>query len=60
LLLRNSSVQIINTPKRFVVLRSGKYVGGRISELVLQTPEVTKYILAHPDEIIDGGNLIYG
>lgn len=60
LLLRNSAVQIINTPKRFVVLRNGKYVGGRISELVLQTPDVTKYILAHPDEIIDGGNLIYG
>lgn len=60
LLVRNSAVQIINTSKRFVVLRNGKYVGGRISELVLQTPEVTEYILAHPDETVDGDNLIYG
>lgn len=60
LLERNASVQIIHTSKRFTVLRNGKYVGGRISELVFQTPEVTDYILAHPAKTIDGGNLIDG
>ncbi len=58
LLRKNSSVQIINTINRFTVLRSGKYVGGRISELVFKTPEVTEYIMAHPEEEIDGNNFI--
>lgn len=59
LLLRNNPrVKIINTPTRFTVLRDGKYVGGRINELVFQTPDVTDYLMNHPAEEIDGGNLI--
>lgn len=61
LLRKNPGVRIINTPGRFTVLRDGKYVGGRINELVFRTPVVTDYILNHPAEEIDGGNLIvYG
>lgn len=58
LLLRNPGVLIINTPDRFTVLRNGKYVGGRISELVFRTPEVTEYINNHPAEEITGENFI--
>ncbi len=58
LLRKNPSVKIINTPTRFTVLRDGKYVGGRINELVFRTPEVTDYLLYHPVEEIDAGNLI--
>jgi len=58
LLKRNPAVKIINTPSRFTVLRNGKYVGGRISELIFKVPEVTEYILNHPDEEITGGNLL--
>lgn len=58
LLRKNPSVRIINAPGRFTVLRDGKYVGGRINELVFRTPVVTDYILNHPAEEIDGGNFI--
>lgn len=58
LLRKNPTVKIINTPTRFTVLRDGKYVGGRINELVFRTSEVTDYLMKHPDEEIDGGNLI--
>jgi hypothetical protein len=60
LLRKNPSVKIINSPARFTVLRDGKYVGGRINELVFRTPEVTDYLLSHPAEEIDGGNFIVG
>ena len=40
------------------VLRDGKYVGGRINELVFRTPDVTDYILNHPAEEIGAGNLV--
>lgn len=58
LLRKNPSVKIINTPSRFTVLRDGKYVGGRINELVFRTPTVTDYLLNHPAEEIDGRNLL--
>jgi len=58
LLQNNPSVVIINEPARFTILRHGKYVGGRINQLVFQVPEVTDYILAHPADRIDGTNLI--
>jgi len=58
LLCRNPGVIIYNTPNRFTVLRNGKYVGGRINELVFRTPDVTAYILNHPAEEIDGSNFI--
>jgi DNA primase len=58
LLRKNPSVKIINSPGRYTVLRDGKYVGGRINELVFRTPEVMEYILNHPAEEIDGTNLI--
>lgn len=56
LLKKNPSILIINTPDRFTALRNGKYIGGRISELVFRVPEVTEYIRNHPDETIDGKN----
>jgi len=58
LLAQNPSVQIINTPERLTVLRNGKYVGGRINELVFRTQEVLDHILSHPDEMIDRNNLL--
>jgi DNA primase len=58
LLRKNPCVKIINTPDRYTVLRSGKYVGGRINELVFKTPEVLDYISNHPANEIDAGNLI--
>jgi DNA primase len=58
LLLNNPGVKIINTRDRFTVLRNGKYVGGRIAELVFQTQTVTDYLMNHSAEEIDGGNLI--
>ena len=58
LLKKNPSVKIINTKTRFTVLRDGKYVGGRINELVFRFPDVTDYIAKHPAEEIDGENLI--
>jgi len=60
LLRKNPGVVIYNSPNRFAVLRQGKYVGGRINELVFRVPEVTDYIMNHPAVEIDGGNLIYG
>jgi hypothetical protein len=51
-------VRIINTPTRYTVLRDGKYVGGRINELVFKTPEVLDYITAHPAAEIGAGNLL--
>jgi len=59
LLLGNPSVKIINSAERFTILRNGKYVGGRINELVFRVPVVTDYVLNHPAEKIDGENLIY-
>jgi DNA primase len=59
LLLRNNpTVKIINAPGRYTVLRGGKYVGGRINELVFKSPEVLDYISNHPADEIDGTNLI--
>ena len=58
LLRKNPGVKIINTPDRFTVLRQGKYVGGRINELVFQVPETREYIFNHPAEEIDGENFV--
>ncbi|MEN6464522.1 MAG: CHC2 zinc finger domain-containing protein [Syntrophaceae bacterium] len=58
LLRKNPGVKIFNSPDRFTVLRNGKYVGGRINELVFRVPEVTDYILKHPAQEIDGSNLV--
>jgi hypothetical protein len=58
LLRKNRGVQIINSTNRYTVLRNGKYVGGRINELVFRVPEVTDYLLSHPEERIDASNLI--
>jgi hypothetical protein len=58
LLRNNPKVKIINKPDRFTVLRDGRYVGGRINYLVFREEIVTAYILNHPDEEIDGTNLI--
>ena len=58
LLKKNPGVKIINTEKRYTVLRDGKYVGGRINELVFRTPAVTEYILNHPAEEINGENFL--
>ena len=58
LLRNNSAVKIINTPDRYTVLRHGKYVGGRINELVFHSPEVMAWIGNHPAAEIDGLNLV--
>ncbi len=58
LLKRNPGVRIINTPNRYAVLRNGKYVGGRINELVFRDPDVIAYVQHHPAAEIHGGNLI--
>jgi len=58
LLRNNPGVKIINIEDRLAVLRNGKYVGGRINELVFRDPEVTGYIVAHPADEIDGSNLV--
>jgi len=60
LLRQNPAVMIINSAERFTVLRQGKYVGGRINELVFQVPEVREYIFRHPAEEITGDNFIQG
>jgi len=57
LLRRNPAVKIINTSQRLAVLRDGKYVGGRINELVFRVPEVIDYIAEHPAPEIDWKNL---
>jgi hypothetical protein len=57
LLRKNPAVRIINTPGRFALLRDGKFVGGRINELVFRTPAVTDYLLNHTAAEIDGRNL---
>ena len=56
---RNPGVKIINTAERYTVLRNGKFVGGRINELVFRTPEVLTYISANPATEIDAQNLIF-
>ena len=58
LLRKNPAVKIVNTADRFTILRNGRYVGGRINELVFRFPDVTDYIAKHPAEEIDGENLI--
>lgn len=58
LLRNNPGTRIINTPDRFTVLRNDRFVGGRINELVFRTPAITDYLINHPAEQIDGGNLI--
>jgi hypothetical protein len=58
LLRNNAGVKIINEPNRYTVLRNGKYVGGRINELVFKSPEVMEYIGNHPAAEIDGLNLV--
>lgn len=59
LLRRNPAVKIINKPDRFALMRGNKPgVGGRIQQLVLCVPDVTDYILAHPDQEIDYRNFI--
>lgn len=58
LLKNNPTVKIINTPDRMTVLRHGKWVGGRIGDLVFRDAAVRDYILTHPAQEIDGANLI--
>ena len=58
LLRKNPSVKIINSPGRYTVLRDGKYVGGRINELVFRDPTVLNFVSNHPAEEISGGNFI--
>jgi hypothetical protein len=58
LLKNNPGVKIINKPDHYTVLRQGKWVGGRINQLVFREAEVREYILAHPAAEIDGANLI--
>lgn len=53
LLRDNPAVKIINKPERLSIERNGKYVGGRINDLVFKEPDVTDYILNHPDEEIN-------
>jgi DNA primase len=60
LLRKNQGVKIINLPERYTVLRNGKYVGGRINELVFRDPDVLEYIGSHPSGEIDGVNFFYG
>ena len=60
LLHNNPGVKIINTADRYTVLKNGKYVGGRINELVFKAPEVLEYIANHPAPEIDGSNLLNG
>lgn len=60
LLKKNPGVKIINSENRFAILRDGKYVGGRINELVYRVKVVMDYILSHPAEEIDGRNLLEG
>lgn len=60
LLKKNPGVKIINSEIRYTVLRNGKYVGGRINELVFRVQEVTDYIFAHPAELIDASNFVNG
>lgn len=59
LLRKNPGIRIINEPGHYTVQRDGKWVGGRISELVFRTPDVVDYIALNPAEEIDGTNLIY-
>lgn len=59
LLKKNPAVRIINTLERFTILRHGKYVGGRINELVMRIPVVTDYVMGNPAREIDWSNLIY-
>jgi hypothetical protein len=58
LLRRNPGTKIINKPERYTVLRNGRFVGGRINELVFLTPALTNYLLSHPAEEINEKNLI--
>ena len=58
LLRKNPAVRIVNEPSRLAVLRDGKYVGGRIAEMVFRVPEVTDYLSNHPDADITAGNLL--
>lgn len=58
LLLKNRGVVIINSPERYTVIRNGKYVGGRINELVFRVPVVTDYLMGHPAEKIDWSNIL--
>jgi DNA primase len=57
LLRKNPAVTIINTERRYTVLRNGKYVGGRINRLVF-SKDVREYIFSHSAEEITGENLI--
>lgn len=58
LLRKNPSVRIINEPGHYTVLRDGKWVGGRISELVFRSPEVVDYIALNPAAEISAANLV--
>ncbi|OPY13676.1 MAG: DNA primase [Syntrophus sp. PtaB.Bin001] len=58
LLRKNPGVRIINSESRYTVMRNGKFVGGRINELVFRVPEVVDYILKNPAQLIDASNLI--
>jgi len=60
LLRRNPAVVIINQPGRLTALRNGRYVGGRISELIFRDETCLKYILRHPAEEITGENFLKG
>ena len=58
LLRNNPAVTIINQPSRYTVLRDGRYVGGRINELVFRDDAVLRYIQKHPATRITGENFI--
>ena len=60
LLKSNPAVKIINKPENLIINRNGKYVAGRISDLVFRHPEVMEHILNHPDEEITYQNLFKG
>jgi len=60
LLKNNPSVKIINNADRLTIYRNGKYVGGRINELVYREPDVAEYIFSHPDEEINYQNFLKG
>ncbi len=58
LLRIHPAVTIINQPNRYTVLRDGRYVGGRINELVFRDDAVLQYIQNHPATRITRENFI--
>jgi len=62
--LRKYPVKIRATPKRLTLLESSRWTrdnwaaSQKISELIFFDPEVTAYLIDHPEEIITGHNII--